>query len=136
MTEELHKPTLATFWAGRILRTVVVLVLTLDAAVCLFAPQLLSKNMDATGFPIELAPVIGSLLAISIFLYLLPRTSVVGAILITGFLGGAISTHLRMGDLASAPQIISALLGVGVWGALYFRNGVLRNLLPLTARAQ
>jgi len=114
----------------------VTLLLSADAAVCLFAPHLLAPNLKATGFPIELAPAIGAVLAVSVLLYLWPRTSMVGAILITGFLGGAICTHVRIGEFGSPSQIVSVLLGVGVWGSLYLRHGALRALLPLAARSQ
>jgi hypothetical protein len=111
---------------------VVVLALLADAGVSLFASHLLARNIEETGFPVGLSSVVGGILAVSTVLYAIPRTSVLGAILLTGFLGGAICTHLRMGELGSPPQIVSALLGVAVWASLYLRNSTVRALLPLT----
>jgi hypothetical protein len=58
---------------------------------------------------------------------------VLGAILVTGFLGGAICTHFRLGELASPPQLICILLGLMTWGGLYFRDSRIRALLPFTS---
>ena len=62
---------------------------------------------------------------------MIPRTSVLGAILVTGFLGGAICAHVRIGELGSPPEIVSLLLGALTWGGLYTRDPRIRNLLPL-----
>jgi hypothetical protein len=132
MISDLNNPSRAALWTGRILGAVVVLALLADAGVSLFASHLLARNMEETGFPVGLSSVVGGILAVSTVLYAIPRTSVLGAILLTGFLGGAICTHLRMGELGSPPQIVSALLGVAVWASLCLRNSTVRALLPLT----
>jgi hypothetical protein len=132
MISDLDNPSRAALWTGRILGAVVVLALLADAGVSLFASHLLARNIEETGFPVGLSSVVGGILAVSTVLYAIPRTSVLGAILLTGFLGGAICTHLRMGELGSPPQIVSALLGVAVWASLYLRNSTVRALLPLT----
>lgn len=122
MIIKLNTTSAYALWAGRLLGALVVLVLLADAGVCLFAPHLLTKNMEQTGFPTALSPVIGGILAASTVLYAIPRTSMLGAILVTGFLGGAICTHLRLGEIGSPPQIICALLGVAVWASLSLRQ--------------
>lgn len=132
MNSDLNNPSRAALWTGRILGALVVLALLADAGVSLFASHLLARNMEETGFPVELSSVVGGILAVSTVLYAIPRTSVLGAILLTGFLGGAICTHLRMGEMGSPPQIVSALLGIAAWAALYLRNGKVRALFPLT----
>ncbi|MEJ8855235.1 DoxX family protein [Variovorax robiniae] len=109
-----------------------VLALLVDAGASLFAPHLLAKEMEAAGFPAGLLPVIGATLLVSTLLYALPMTSVLGAILVTGFLGGAICTHLRLGEIGSPPQIISVLLGIAAWTSLYLRLDAMRELLPST----
>ncbi|SFQ24236.1 DoxX-like family protein [Variovorax sp. 770b2] len=134
MISDLDNPSRAALWTGRILGAVVVLALLADAGVSLFASHLLARNMEETGFPVGLSSVVGGILAVSTVLYAISRTSVLGAILLTGFLGGAICTHLRMGELGSPPQIVSALLGVAVWASLYLRNSTVRALLPLTGQ--
>jgi DoxX-like family len=132
MNSDLNPPSRAALWTGRILGAIVVLALLADAGVSLFASHLLAKNMEETGFPVALSAVVGGILAVSTVLYAIPRTSVLGAILLTGFLGGAICTHLRMGEMGSPPQIASALLGIAAWASLYLRSNAVRALLPLT----
>ncbi|TCR92657.1 DoxX family protein [Rhizobium sp. BK376] len=119
-------------WAGRIVSGIVVLALLADAAVDLFSPAMIEAEMTATGFPANLAPVLGIIILVCAVLYAIPRTAVLGAILITGFLGGAICTHFRLGEMGAPPQIICLLLGVLTWAGLYLRDPRLRALLPLT----
>lgn len=121
----------AAVWAGRILGALVVLVLLADAAVNLFAPEKLAEPMAATAFPPALAPQLGILILVCTILYAIPQTSVLGAILTTGFLGGAISLHFRIGEIGSPSQIVCLLIGVAAWVALYLRMPALRALLPL-----
>lgn len=123
----------AALWTGRILGAIVVAALLIDAGTCLFAPQQLAQSMAATGFAMNLLPVVGGILVVATVLYAVPRTSVLGAILVTAFLGGAICAHLRIGDIGSPPQIVSALLGVAAWASLYLRLGNVRAVLPLTS---
>jgi hypothetical protein len=129
------QPTTMSIWTGRILSALVVIVLLADAAVNLFAPQLLKAEMSASGFPVELAPVLAVLLLLCAIVYAYPRTSVLGAILVTGFFGGAICLHLRMGEIASPPQLISLLIGVLAWLGLFLRDAKVRAVLPLRRTA-
>jgi hypothetical protein len=118
-------------WAGRIVSALVVLALLADAAVNLFAPEILRADMDATGFAPASAPALAVIMLVCAILYGIPRSATLGAILITGFLGGAICTHFRIGEIGSPPQLISLALGVLTWGGLYLRNPHVRALLPL-----
>lgn len=118
-------------WTGRLLGAVAVLALLADAGVHVFLPHLLSTNLTEIGFPILLAPLIGGILFVFVLLYVIPRTSVLGAVFLSAFLGGAICAHLRIGEIGSPPQIICALLGVTLWASLYLRNSHVRALLPL-----
>ncbi len=120
-------------WIGYVMSGVVVLALLADANTQLFAPHMLKAEMDATGFPMSLAIPLGIIMLVCGILYAIPRTAVLGAILITGFLGGAICTHFRLGEYATPPQLICLLLGVLTWGGLYLRDTRLRALLPLTS---
>lgn len=122
----------AAVWAGRLLSAIVVLALLADGAVALFAPAMLKADMDATGFAADQAGPIGIIVIVCAILYALPRTTTLGAILITGFLGGAICTHFRLGEIGSPPQLVCLALGVMTWGGLYLRNAQVRTLLPLT----
>ena len=122
----------AAVWAGRLLSAIVVLALLADGAVALFAPAMLKADMDATGFAASSAQPIGIVALVCAILYALPRTTALGAILITGFLGGAICAHFRLGEVGSPPQLVCLALGVMTWGGLYLRNAQVRKLLPLT----
>lgn len=122
---------------GWLLSGVVVLALAADAAVSLAAPSLIEADMAATGFPASLAPALGVMILVSVLLYAIPRTAVLGAILVTAFLGGAISIHFRLGEMGSPPQIVSIALAVFAWGGLYLRDARLRALLPfVTAESE
>jgi DoxX-like family len=123
----------ATVWAGRAISLLVVLALLADAAINLLPPASLRAEMDAIGFSADLAPLLGVTLLVCTILYALPSTMVLGAILVTGFLGGAICAHFRLGEVGSPPQLASLLLGILTWGGLYLRDARLRGLLPLTS---
>ncbi|QRF62384.1 DoxX family protein (plasmid) [Variovorax paradoxus] len=125
---ESHRPSPAAAWTGRVVGALVVLILSIDAGVCLFAPELLAENMQRTGFPQALCAVIGGVLVVCIALFVIPVTSVLGAVLLTGFLGGAICTHLRLGEIGSPPQLVCLLLGGGAWLSLYLRNRAVRRV--------
>lgn len=122
----------AAVWAGRVLSALVVLVLLADAAVNFFAPEKLAEPMAATGFTAALSPQLGILMLVCAVLYAIPQTSVLGAILVTGFFGGAICAHFRVGEIGSPPQIVCLLIGVAAWLGLYLRMPALRALLPLS----
>jgi len=121
----------AAVWAERTLSALVVISLMADAIAQFLSPESIRAEMAATGLPAELAPVIASILAVCTLLYAIPRTAQLGAILITGFLGGAICTHLRVCELGSPPQLVSLALGLMTWGGLYLRNAQLRALIPI-----
>ena len=120
-----------SLWAGRIMSAVVVVVLAADGTIQLFAPTQIASMLRETGFAMDLTRVVGPIILASAVLYALPATAVLGAILVTGFLGGAICAHVRIGELGSPPELISLLLGVLTWGGLYARDPRIRALLPL-----
>jgi hypothetical protein len=111
---------------------IVVIALLVDGATLIFAPEKMAAAMQETGFAMELARVLGPITLVCAILYAIPATAVLGAILVTGFLGGAICTHVRIGELGSPPEIICLLLGLLTWGGLYMRDLRIRALLPLT----
>jgi hypothetical protein len=119
-------------WAGWVLTAIVALALFADGAVDLIAPGMVSAEMETTGFPASQAPLLGIIILVCALLYVFPRTAVLGAILVTGFLGGAICTHFRLGEIASPPQLICVLLGLMTWGGLYLRDSRIRALLPFS----
>ena len=118
-------------WAGRIMSAIVVIALLADATIQLFAPAQIAGMLQETGFAMDLTRVVGPIILACAILYAIPATAVVGAILVTGFLGGAICAHVRIGELGSPPELISLLLGALTWGGLYAREPRIRALLPL-----
>jgi hypothetical protein len=118
-------------WAGRIMSAVVVIALAADGAIQLFAPAQIASTLQETGFAMDLTRVVGPIVLACAILYAVPATAVLGAILVTGFLGGAISAHVRIGELGSPPELISLLLGALTWGGLYARDPRVRAVLPL-----
>jgi hypothetical protein len=120
-----------SLWAGRIMSAVVVIVLVTDATIQLFAPAQIASMLQETGFAMDLTRVVGPILLACAILYAIPATAVLGAILVTGFLGGSICAHVRIGELGSPPEIISLALGAMTWGGLYARDPRIRAILPL-----
>ena len=118
-------------WVGRIMSALVVIALAADGAVQLFAPARIASMLHETGFAMDLTRVVGPIILACAILYAIPATSVLGAILVTGFLGGAICAHVRIGELGSPPEIVSLLLGAMTWGGLYARDPRIRAILPL-----
>ncbi len=84
-------------WAGRIMSAFVVIALAADGAIQLFAPAQIASMLQETGFAMELTRVVGPIILACALLYAIPATAVLGAILATGFLGGAICAHVRIG---------------------------------------
>ena len=127
-TKTLHR----ALWAGRIMSALVVIALLADGTIQLFAPAQMASMLQETGFAMDSTRVVGPILLACVILYAIPATAVLGAILVTGFLGGAICAHLRIGELGSPPEFISLLLGAMTWGGLYLRDPRIRAILPLT----
>ena len=118
-------------WTGRILSGLVVLFLVFDAVLKFFKPAAVVEAFAHVGYPISLVYTLGILLLACTALYVIPRTSVLGAILLTGYLGGAVATHLRVGDPLLSHVLFPTYLGLLLWGGLYLREGRLRGLVPL-----
>ena len=118
-------------WAGRIMSAFIVIALVTDGAIQLFVPAQIASVLQEPGFPMDLTRVVGPIILACAILYAIPATAVLGAILVTGFLGGAICAHVRIGELGSPPEIISLLLGAITWGGLYARDPRIRAILPL-----
>ena len=120
-----------SLWAGRIMSAIVVIALVADGTIQLFVPAQVASMLQETGFAMDLTRTVGPIILVCAILYAIPATSVLGAILVTGFLGGAICAHVRIGELGSPPEIVSLLLGAMTWGGLYARDPRIRAILPL-----
>ena len=114
-------------WAGRIISAVPVLMLVLSAVMKFAKPPPVVEGFAHLGLPERLAFGLGVLELLCTGLYVIPRTAVLGAILLTGYLGGAVVTHLRVGDQFVGPVVF----GVLVWAGLFLREKRLRALIPL-----
>jgi hypothetical protein len=118
-------------WAGRILSSLAVLFLIFDSVIKLVKPAPVVESFARLGYPESLALGIGVLEIVCTIIYMIPRTSIPGAILLTGFLGGAIATHLRIGDPFPTHVLFPTYVGLLVWGGLFLRDGQLRALISL-----
>ena len=118
-------------WVGRIMSAFVVITLVADGVIQLFAPAQIASMLQETGFAMDLTRVVGPIILACAILYAIPATAVLGAILVTGFLGGAICAHVRIGELGSPPELISLFLGAMTWGGLYARDPRIQAILPL-----
>jgi len=118
------------FRAGVAMSALPVLFLLFDCVIKLLEIGPVVDSFTQLGYPVSLARGIGSLELACLALYVLPRTSVLGAIVLTGFLGGAVSTHLRVGDPLFSHVLFPVYVGLLVWGGLFLRDDTLRALLP------
>lgn len=114
-------------WTGRALSALPVPMLLMSGIMKFVKPEPVVEGFTKLGWNESLALGLGILEIICTVLYVIPQTAVLGAILLTGYLGGAIATHVRIGD----PYFIPVILGLLIWGGLYLRDSRLRDLLPL-----
>ena len=114
-------------WTGRIISALVILFLLIDSVgkIVKLAPYL--EGTVKVGYPASLVVPLGIVLLICTVVYAIPITSVLGAILLTGYLGGATATHVRVGQ----PFWFPVMMGVLLWAALFLREERLRVLIPL-----
>ena len=114
-------------WTGRVLSALPVLMLLFSAVMKFVKPPAVTESMAKLGIPESLVLGLGLLELACTILYVIPRTAVLGAILLTGYLGGAILAHLRVGENFLGPIVF----GVLIWGGLFLRDPRVRALIPL-----
>lgn len=119
-------------WAGRILGAVAVLFLLFDATIKLMVIPPVVDSFTRLGLPLHLPRGIGALELVCLIVYLIPRTAIPGAILLTGFLGGAVVTHVRVGDPLLTHVLFPVYIGALVWGGLLFRGRLTALIGELT----
>jgi DoxX-like family len=117
-------------WAGYVTSALPALFLLLDGVMKLFKPALVVEATTKLGYQENVIVPLGIVLVLCTVLYLVPRTSVIGAILLTGYLGGAVATHVRV-DEGAFPILFPVIMGILIWGGLYLREPRLRAMLPL-----
>jgi hypothetical protein len=117
-------------WTGRVLSGLMALFFVLDGVGHLMKPAPVVDAFARLGYPLSTSVGIGLLLLICTAIYVTPKTSVLGAILLTGYLGGAISTHVRAGS-SLFETMFPVILGLLVWAGLFVRDAQLRKVIPL-----
>jgi hypothetical protein len=126
MSHDMRSKQVLVGWA---LSTLAALSLLADAFTMLFAPEKLAQPMQETGFTPAQLPLIGAILVVGVLIYVTPRMALLGAIVLTGFLGGAICAHVRIGEILSAPEVICLGIGLVVWLGLGLREPTLGRRL-------
>ncbi|MES5096953.1 DoxX family protein [Agrobacterium sp. BA1120] len=123
--------------AGSVMSGLVIAFLIFDGAIKLAPIAPVTETLVALGYSGDpsLARGLGIMTLIIVLLYAIPRTSVLGAILLTGLLGGAITTHLRVGSPVFSHLLFGVYLGLLAWGGLYLRSETLRMLTPLRRKS-
>ena len=111
---------------GRILSGLPVAFLTFDVAIKLVHISAVTEASQRLGFPDELSRTIGVILLACLALYLVPRTAVLGAVLLTGYLGGAVAVHARIGDPLLSHTLMPIFVAILLWGGLYLRDARVR----------
>ena len=124
----------AALWTGRVLSGLVILFLTVDGVIKLVPIQPVTDSMRELGYPtsVSFARFIGVVTLVCTALYAWPRTSLLGAVLLTGLMGGAIATHLRLDHPLFSHTLFGVYLGLFLWAGLWLRDQRLRQLMPLS----
>ena len=121
----------ALLWVGRVMSGLVIAFMLLDGAMQLVPLDVVVTTSEQMGIPGDLARPLGLIGLVCTMLYAFPRTSVLGAIFLTGYLGGAIASHVRLNDPLFTHTLFGLYLGLLAWGGLYLRDARLRALIPL-----
>jgi hypothetical protein len=114
-------------WLGRVMTGLAVLPFIMSASMKFMGGPQVVQGFSHFGWPESMLITLGILEAVSVVLYLIPQTAVLGGIVLTGYLGGAISTHLRIGEAV----YIHVIIGLLIWGGLYLRESRLQVLIPI-----
>ena len=120
-----------TIWIGRVLSALAILFLLFDCVIKLLQLPVAIEGTTQLGYPASVVLGIGVVELACLVLYVIPRTSVFGAILFTGYLGGAIATHVRIGSPLFTQVLFPIYVAVLIWGGLYAREDRLRALIPV-----
>src|SRR5438105_807186 len=120
-----------SLWAGRVLSALGALFLLFDGVIHILKITPVVEAFAQLGYPLGTAVTLGVIEVISVVLYLIPRTSVLGAVVLTGYLGGAIATQARVGAPLFSTTLFPVYVALLLWGGLYLRDDILRSVLPL-----
>lgn len=120
-------------WIGRILSGLAIAFLLFDATIKFFMDKLPPEALEAGAvlqWPMALMPTVGTILLICTILYAIPKTSLLGAVLLTGYLGGAIASHLRVSNPLFTHTLFPVYVAAFIWIGLYLRDARLRQVFP------
>jgi len=120
-----------TLWAGRIISALPILFLLFDSSMKLIKAAPVVEGTVKLGYPEGTIVPLGIVLLVCTVLYAIPQTSVLGAMLLTGYLGGAVATHVRVGDPLFTHVLFPVYMGILVWLGVYLRDVRLRALAPV-----
>lgn len=129
------KSSVRYIWIGRILSGLAIAFLAFDGVIKFFMDKLPPEALEAGAalqWPIEKMPLVGTILLLCTLLYVIPRTSVLGAILLTGYLGGAIASHVRVSNPLFTHTLFPIYIAIFVWLGLYLRDSRVKVLLSKT----
>jgi hypothetical protein len=121
----------ARLWTGRVISSLVVLFLAFDAIAKFFKPAPVVEGFARLGFPVDLSVAIGTILLACTILYVVPRTAILGAVLLTGYLGGAVASQLRVGEPLLGYVLFPVYCGILLWLGLFLREDRLREFIGL-----
>ena len=117
-------------WAGYIVTGLVAAFLLMDSVVKFIQPAGIEENVLPLGYTMEQMIPVGVILLVCLATYLIPQTAVLGAILLTGYLGGAVATHFRIGSPLFTHMLFPVYIGILVWLGLFLREPRLRSIVP------
>jgi DoxX-like family len=130
---EVRSASKKVLWAGKIISTLSLLFLGLDAILHLATPAPVVEAFARLGIPLSLSAPIGAIELACVALYAIPRTAVLGAVLLTGYLGGAVAIHVRAGS-SLLETIFPVIVATLVWTGVFFREERLRSIIPVRSR--
>jgi hypothetical protein len=129
-TMQSSQASVKSIWAGRIVTGLMAAFLVFDAVIHMLKPAPVVEAFAKLNFPLRLAVPLGITELVGILLYVIPSTSILGAIFLTGYLGGAIAAQLPSGNPFFGEVLFPVYIGVFLWGGIYLRDEKLRALVP------
>lgn len=122
------------YWAGIVLSVLVAAFMVFDGSIKLVPLEIVTRSSEQLGLPADVAfaRLLGAIGLVCTALYVYPRTAVLGAILLTAYMGGTVITHLRAGSPVFTHTLFGVYLALMVWGGLYLRDERVRSLIPFS----
>lgn len=127
-----NKASKGSIWTGRVLSGLAILFLAFDGVVKFFMDKLPPEALEAgakLGWSLDLMPLVGTILLSCLLLHLIPRTSLIGAVLLTGYLGGAVASHVRVENPLFSSTLFPVYIAVLLWLGLFLRDPVFKSFV-------